>query len=104
MWEADASGEFTVPQPGWEKYTGHGFEQHGGKAWIADVHPDDRRHIVEAWNQAVSTASWYEVAWRCWHGQSQAWRQCITRGAPVLDKDGSVREWIGTVLDIEDRV
>jgi len=104
VWVADAGGQFSVPQPGWEKYTGHGFDQHGGTGWISDVHPDDRAHVGEVWNQALQSKSWYEVAWRCWHGASQSWRQCITRGVPVTDQAGFVREWIGAVLDIEDRV
>ena len=104
VWVADARGQFSAPQPGWEKFTGHGFDKHGGSGWITDVHPDDRAHVVEVWNHAVRSNSWYEVAWRCWHGATQSWRQCITRGVPVMDKEGLVREWIGSVLDFEDRV
>jgi PAS domain S-box-containing protein len=101
VWVTDASGEFTDPQPGWEKYTGHGFDQHGGSGWIQDVHPDDRARVAEIWNRVVQTKSWYEVEWRCWHAATQSWRRCLTRGVPVLNADGSVREWVGAVTEIE---
>ena len=99
-WITDASGAFSAPQPGWEKYTGQSFEKHRGSGWINAVHPDDREHVGEVWAQAVQNKSWYEVDWRCWHGPSQSWRHCVTRSFPVLNSDGSVREWIGSVIDV----
>jgi PAS domain S-box-containing protein len=104
VWVADASGNFTTPQSGWEEYTGHGFDRHRGAGWIEDVHPDDRAGISEKWTNAVRTNSWYEVEWRCWHGRTQRWRRCLTRGVPILSADGSVREWVGAVTDIEHRL
>lgn len=103
-WVADAAGEFTTPQAGWEAYTGHDFERHRGDGWLKDVHPDDRARVAEAWAHAVRNGSPYEIEWRCWHKSSQSWRQCSTRGEPILNVDGSVREWIGAVLDTEDRM
>jgi PAS domain S-box-containing protein len=102
-WVADAAGDFTSPQYGWEQYTGHNFEQHKGSAWVQDVHPDDRARVAETWRQAVESKSWYEVEWRCWHVATQNWRRCITRGVPILNPNGSVREWVGAVTDIETR-
>ncbi len=104
VWIADASGNFTAPQPGWEEYTGHGFDRHGGDGWIADVHPDDRARVAEVWQRAVINKATYEVAWRCWHAKTQSWRRCITRGAALLNADGSVREWIAAVTDIENHL
>src|SRR3569832_162544 len=82
VWVADASGQFAERQPGWEKYTGHGRDQYGGDRWICAVHPDDRARVTEVWNTAVQSKSWYEVAWRCWHAESQNWRQCLSRATP----------------------
>src|SRR5436309_728612 len=101
VWVSDASGDFKVPQPGWEKYTGHGFDRHGAGGWIDDVHPDDRARVAEIWTNAVRSKSWYEVEWRCWHAGTQRWRRCITHGAPIMNSDRSVREWVGAVRDIE---
>ncbi|MBV8844112.1 MAG: PAS domain S-box protein [Bryobacterales bacterium] len=102
VWAADPTGQFTVPQPGWEKYTGHGFERHGGTGWMSDVHPDDRAHVAEIWKQAVESKCWFQIAWRCWHGRSRCWRRCVTSAVPMMDQDGVVREWIGAVLDTEE--
>lgn len=104
VWVADAHGEFTTPQSGWEEYTGQGFDEHRGTAWMTAVHPDDRANVAMVWKEAVQSKSWYEVAWRCWHGPTRSWRQCITRGVPVTDADGSVVQWFGAVQDVEDRL
>jgi PAS domain S-box-containing protein len=103
-WVADASGQFVVPQPGWEQYTGHDFSRHGGSRWIEDVHPEDRARVAEVWKKAVRDKCWYEVKWRCWHAATERWRHCVTRGVPLLDPDGGIREWIGAVTDIEHRL
>jgi PAS domain S-box-containing protein len=104
VWTEDPSAGVTTPQPGIEKYTGFAFEQYRGKGWVEYVHPDDRDHVTEVWNRAVQSKSWYEVHWRCWNAGTKTWRRCITRGIPVLNADGSVREWVGAVTDIENRI
>src|SRR5689334_17573269 len=73
-WIADADGSFTTPQPGWQAYTGHDFQQHGHSGWIQDVHPEDRERVSDIWRSAVRSRTWYEVEWRCWHGDSRSWR------------------------------
>lgn len=101
VWVADPAGNFTVPQSGWEKYTGQAFQQHGGSGWVQAVHPDDRERVAEIWQNAVRSKSWYEVEWRCWHHATGRWRRCVTRGVPILGADGSVCEWVAAVTDVE---
>ncbi len=40
---------------------------------------------------------------RLWSVDRNGYRHVLGRAVPVLDGDGSVREWIGTVTDVEDR-
>jgi signal transduction histidine kinase/CheY-like chemotaxis protein len=40
---------------------------------------------------------------RLWSVGKNGYRHVIGRAVPVLDSDGSVREWIGTVTDVEER-
>ncbi|MFN7994415.1 MAG: PAS domain-containing protein [Bryobacteraceae bacterium] len=103
VWIADEKGEFSIPQPSWEAYTGQTWEEYRATGWIAAVHPEDRLRIVEAWRSAVATKSVYVVDWRAWHAASREWRYCWTRAVPVLRPDGIVREWIGAVSDVHDR-
>jgi PAS domain S-box-containing protein len=104
VWVADASGEFASPQAGFEEYTGEGFEQHRGHGWLQSVHPEDRSRVSEAWARAVRSKSWYEVLSRVWHAPTGTWRRCLTHGVPILNSDGSVKEWIGAVTDVENRL
>ena len=52
--------------------------------------------------QAVQNRSLYEVEYRI-RGANGSYRYFHGRGAPVLNGDGSIREWVGTCTDIHDR-
>jgi signal transduction histidine kinase/CheY-like chemotaxis protein len=40
---------------------------------------------------------------RLWSVENNDYRRVVGRAVPVLDADGSVREWIGAVTDVEER-
>jgi len=102
-WVADAAGAFITPQSEWEAYTGQTWEQHRGFGWVGALHPDDRERVKEIWNEACADAKIYQSEGRLWHAPTQDWRHFIAKATPLLDGDGSVREWVGTYTDIDDR-
>lgn len=71
-------------------------------SWLSVVHPDDREHAAQTWITAVKTKSLYEVEYRIKAVDSN-YRYLQCRGVPILNEDGSVREWIGACTDIHDR-
>jgi PAS domain S-box-containing protein len=103
LWRTDAAGDFVEPQESWEKYTGQPWEQHRGSAWVNAVHPDDRERVAAIWRRACEARSFYEVRCRMWHGPTQSWRHIIGRAVPLLNADGSVREWVGCDQDVHDQ-
>jgi signal transduction histidine kinase len=52
--------------------------------------------------QAVQTKSLYETEYRI-RAANGSYRYFVVRGVPVLNEDGSIREWVGTCTDIDDR-
>ena len=52
--------------------------------------------------EAVQTRSQYEIEYRI-RGADGNYRYFQVRGVPLLNEDGSIREWIGTCTDIHDR-
>jgi PAS domain S-box-containing protein len=102
-WATDADGQFTQPQEAYSRYTGKSWEELRGSGWISCIHPDDRPKLMETWTRAVATRTLYDAPCREWHGQTQQWRHVVARGTPVLNPDGSVREWVGTLTDVHDQ-
>ncbi|BAY07706.1 PAS domain S-box protein [Calothrix sp. NIES-2098] len=86
----------------WIAYTGQTEEEVDGWGWIDPIHPDDRAHSFEAWSAAVANRSTYQTEYRL-RAKDGTYRYFSVCGAPVLEADGSIREWIGTCTDIHDR-
>jgi PAS domain S-box-containing protein len=103
VWTADVAGAFVVPQPSWEAYTGQPWAEHRGRGWTEMIHRDDRPTVEALWAHAVAERSLYESRGRLWHAASGEYRHFVARAAPLLNPDGTIREWIGTVADIHDR-
>jgi two-component system, cell cycle sensor histidine kinase and response regulator CckA len=103
VWTTDPEGRFSEPQASWEEYTGQPWQEHAGFGWLDAVHPDDRDSVRASWLRAREKRTIYEARGRVWMEAHRRYRHFVTRAAPVLASDGSVREWIGTVTDVEDR-
>jgi two-component system cell cycle sensor histidine kinase/response regulator CckA len=103
VWTTDPEGRFSEPQASWEEYTGQPWQEHAGLGWLDAVHPDDRDSVRASWMHARDKRTIYEARGRVWMEAHRRYRHFLTRAAPVLGPDGSVREWIGTVTDVEDR-
>jgi len=101
-WTTDAAGSFSQPQPAWEAYTGQTPEQYRGYGWAEALHPDDRERIKELWAAALHSRTLYQSEGRLWHAPTQQWRQFVAKAAPLLNADGTLREWVGTCTDVEE--
>lgn len=101
VWQATADGQVTVDPDAWRRFTGvePGQDQQG---WLESVHPDDRHRVHEAWTEARATAKPYTSEHRiCRRGGGYAW--VVARAVPI-PSSGTVREWIGMLTDVSDRV
>lgn len=101
-WNTAADGTVTEPMPDWAAFTGASFENYRGWGWLEAIHPDDRAHTAEAWQQALDRKSIYEVEHRLRRYDGE-YRYVTVRAVPVLEADGQVREWVGVDTDITDR-
>jgi two-component system, cell cycle sensor histidine kinase and response regulator CckA len=102
-WVRDATGAFVTPQTAWEAYTGQSWEEHRGFGWANALHPDDRERVKEIWQCACESRTLYQSEGRLWHAPTEQWRYFVAKAAPLLNPDGSVREWVGTHTDIDDQ-
>jgi two-component system CheB/CheR fusion protein len=103
VWTADAEGKFVEPQAAWEAYTGQGWGDHRDFGWRAAVHPDDLGTIQMLWAEAERTCTPYRSACRVWHAPSGGYRFCEGSAVAIRNPDGTIREWIGTLVDEHER-
>ncbi|MEG3901628.1 PAS domain S-box protein [Microcoleus sp. B4-C5] len=102
IWIGNAEGELASEQPTLGAFTGLTFDEYKGWGWLDTIHPDDRPHVASIWSAAVANRSLYEdeLRMRRYDGE---YRYMSCRGIPLLNADGSIREWIGANTDITDR-
>lgn len=86
----------------WIAYTGQTEAEAKGSGWLNAVHPDDRLRASEVWSAATKNCNLYQVEYRI-RAKDGSYRDFFVCAAPVLEKDGSIREWVGTCTDITDR-
>lgn len=102
VWNMPASGQFESDQPAWRAFTGQTSEELSGWGWLHAVHPDDRRMTEAAWRESVATKRFFEVEHRL-ETADGGYRTMLARAVPILNADGSLREWVGIHADITDR-
>jgi PAS domain S-box-containing protein len=103
VWTMGADGGFGEPQPSWERHTGQTWTEHAGRGWLQACHPDDRAEVRASLEHALADRSPFLAEARLWHAASRAYRWVVAHAVPVARPDGDVREWIGTISDIDDR-
>ncbi len=103
VWVSDPRGHFVVQQSKWESYTGQSFEEHKGDGWTQAIHPEDRDELLSNFLSASQGKHVYQASGRLWHAPTASYRHFEVRGVPLLDPVGEIREWVGTVFDIQDR-
>ncbi|MEG3956952.1 PAS domain S-box protein [Microcoleus sp. herbarium2] len=101
VWITDAEGR-CEDTPSMRAYTGQTEAEVVGYGWLDTIHPDDREGTVQVWSQAVQTKSLYEIEYRLRSADGN-YRYFQARAVPILNEDGSIREWVGTSIDIHDR-
>ena len=101
VWQATASGSVHVDPERWRRFTGAEAGPDGW-AWLDAVHDQDRDRVREAWAAAVAAASPYTCQHRLQRREGgYAW---VLAFAVPIPASGPVREWIGMLTDISDRV
>src|SRR5271165_1925007 len=102
VWTTNPEGEVVEDMPMWRAFTGKSEEELRGWGWVDSLHPEDRERTRAVWSEAVRARSVYETEYRIRKSDGE-YLHFAARGAPVLQTDGSVREWVGTCTDITAR-
>ena len=103
IWIADARGNVLEAGAWLETFTGDaGPIDRDGEWWLPHVHPDDRTLLRKARDQAIRHHERVAVQIRIRrHDGEFGW--LALWGVPLFERDGTLREWVGTLQDITDQ-
>lgn len=100
VWTADADGKI-LDIRNWRELRGENPADILGSRWIDLVHPDDREHTIQTWNEALASKRDYVIEHRVKQPDG-SYRWMLSRAAPIMLETGAVREWVGLSSDIHD--
>jgi PAS domain S-box-containing protein len=95
VWTARSDGR-AEDLPGWREFTGQTVEQIAAWGWLSAVHPADRERLREALVRQIDTPGGLVIDYRI-RSRTGEYRWFRSRGAPVLQDDGTVVEWVGVL-------
>ena len=102
VWIANPDGTITRNCPSWQAYSGQSHHQEVGWGWTEAMHPDDCDRVIADWQRAIplKQAHFTECRLRRKDGE---FRHFCVRAVPIIETDGSLREWVGTCTDITEQ-
>lgn len=98
VWTADADGKLLTA------LTAHGKLLEGTSEnlmddWAFRLHPTDKERAIEDFARSIKTKKKYKSEYQMLH-EDGTYHYYVSRGTPVYEKDGKIREWVGTLTDI----
>jgi PAS domain S-box-containing protein len=109
VWLSTPSGSVEYFNQRFVDYTGIGLErvlneQTQNWNWDGLVHHDDLPVAAEQWKNAIaSTNSMQDVQYRL-KSRDGSYRWYLARAVPMRDTQGNLTGWLGTCIDIDDRI
>jgi PAS domain S-box-containing protein len=102
LWSATPDGGFDYCNARLLDYTGFAAQEMMGNKWTRLIHPDDVEPTMRAWMSCVTSGAQFQVEVRIIHASDRMYRWCVANALPLLDKDGRILKWHGTVVDMHD--
>ena len=102
LWSATPEGTIDYCNARVLDYTGLSAEEIMGTGWTKLLHPDDVDATAREWMSCVTTGTPYRVEVRTFYAADRSYRWCVTSALPLLDQNGRILKWHGTVVDMHD--
>lgn len=103
IWRADRTGQCDYFNQRWLDFTGRTMAQEVGEGWADGVHPDDFQRCLEIYVGHFGRREVFEMEYRL-RRHDGAWRWIFDRGVPMYRDDGAFAGYIGSCVDVTDRV
>jgi PAS domain S-box-containing protein len=101
-WSARPDGSVDFINQRFLEFTGRSMEDMLGWGWGSLVHPEDLTRYIGDWQAAVATGEAMESEARV-RRMDGDYRWLLIRNVPLRNELGSIVNWYGTAIDIEER-
>lgn len=102
IFRMNGDGWCTYVNARWEEITGRSYEDGLGYGWLETLHPDDRRMLLEEWQQTAGQREGWSSERRVVTPNGEV-RWIRVRARPVPSANGRHPEYIGTIEDVTER-
>jgi PAS domain S-box-containing protein len=102
VWRAKPDGHIDYVNKRLLEYFGSHLEEIIGWGWMEKVHPDDVAFKVRSWLSNLEAMTSHDANCR-FQGADGAYRWFNVRGEPLRDSDGSVQNWYGVLIDLDNQ-
>ncbi|GAC1427487.1 MAG: PAS domain-containing protein [Acidobacteriaceae bacterium] len=100
-WTANADGWITWYNRRWYEYTGTTPEAMEGWGWQSVHDATVLPSVMERWTESISTKEPFEMVFPL-RGADGVFRSFLTRVLPIKDESGTVVQWFGTNIEIDE--
>lgn len=102
VWMSDSAGALQYCNRYFQEVTGLTFDEARERGEEV-IHPEDRDEAKRKWREALHLGETYDIDYRILNFRAGSYTWFSARVHPIKDRDGKVRRWIGTAIDIDAR-
>lgn len=96
IWVINSDEEIDSDVPTWRAFFARQRESKKNETvWLQAIRQDDRERVANIFSGAIAAKRPFEVEFSL-QQDNKSYQRIFVRGVPVLEKDGRIREWIGT--------
>lgn len=103
IWRAGLDAKCDYFNVTWLAFTGRTFQQELGDGWAEGVHGDDLDRCVGIYRDHFARRAAFEMEYRL-RRRDGVYRYIFDRGVPFVDEAGTFAGFIGSCVDVDERV
>jgi PAS domain S-box-containing protein len=103
VWCANPRAECDFFNHRWLAFTGRTLEKEMGNGWVESIYPDDLHACLNIFLLAFEKREIFERRYRL-RRYDGTYRWILDRGAPFYDTEGNFAGYIGSCVDLTERI
>ena len=103
IWRSNTTAECDYFNDRWLQFRGRSLEMECGHQWAQGVHPEDLQRCLAIYLEAFEKQEVFEMEYRL-QRHDGIFRWILDRGSPFFDESGEFQGYIGSCIDVTDRI